>query len=170
MQVRWDLAYDMPVCDVEINDTQPIKHKLGETYHEVHWSNQTLAWTSFLHFFLTSSIVAKDHWKNFDSSNGIVSCHLVVNQHLWVFVLLTKFVEHDCSIWCHQGMSPVPSPHWPLLNPEWPQISHMPLSTPTFQQNSSLMAFLAQGQKLWRRTYERIVQKWLYSAIVIYML
>ena len=88
----------MPVCDVEINDTQPIKHKLGETYHEVHWSNQTLAWTSFLHFFLTSSIVAKDHWKNFDSSNGIVSCHLVVNQHLWVFVLLTKLVEHDCSI------------------------------------------------------------------------
>ena len=81
-----------------------------------------------------------------------------------------SWLNLDGSIRCHHPrMSPVPSPHRPLLNPDWPQISHMPISIPTKQQKSPLMAFLAHGHELWWRTFERIVQKWLYSVIVIYV-
>ena len=132
--------------------SQPIK----QARWDLPWSSleqPTLAWTYFLHLFKLLT------------SNGIVRC--LVNQVFGFLYYSRSWLNLDGSIRCHHPrMSPVPSPHRPLLNPDWPQISHMPISIPTKQQKSPLMAFLAHGHELRWRTF---VQKWLYSVTVIYV-
>ena len=136
--------------------SQPIKHRLGETYHEVHWSNQLLLGLLsyvFLNFFYCCQTSLKILILPMASSVAISWS----TDFFGFLYYLRSWLNLDGSIWCHLGMSPVPSTHWPLLNPDGLQISHMPLSTPTNQQNSPLTAFLALGHKLLRRTFERIV-------------